>query len=79
MEYMVFAREDFFHPTQHQGDVSAEDAEKAAAVALEQFGDSWADMRLIPTSKIHWALRGDTHKGAPDKAAPKPPEQKVEQ
>lgn len=75
-EYWVFAREDFFHPTQHQGEVSAEDPEKATALALEQFGDGWADMRLIPASRTHWVVRGKAAKGEPDKAAATPPEGK---
>lgn len=63
-EYLVFARRDSSQPTQHQGEVSASDTDDARALALERFGGSWVDMRLIPASKIHWVLRGEPRREA---------------
>ncbi len=56
-KYLVFARSEHDEPLEHRGDVEASSDEEASKVALEDFGEEWLEMLLVPESKIHWAER----------------------
>jgi hypothetical protein len=55
--YFVFARTEYDEPLEHRGAVDAEGAEGAKKRALEQFGEAWLEMSLVPVSQVYWAER----------------------
>lgn len=55
--YFVFARTEYDEPIEHRGEVEAEGAEEAKKVALEQYGEEWLEMSLVPVSRVYWAER----------------------
>lgn len=58
-KYMVFARTEYDEPLEHRGDVEASGDEEAGKAALEEFGEEWIEMSLVPESKIHYAERDE--------------------
>jgi hypothetical protein len=57
--YFVFARTEYDEPLEHRGDVEAGDVEEARTRALQQYGEEWLEMSLVPVSRIYWAERGE--------------------
>jgi hypothetical protein len=55
--YFVFARTEYDEPLEHRGEVQAEGAEAARKLALEEFGEEWLEMSLVPVSRAYWAER----------------------
>ncbi len=56
-KYLVFARTEYDEPLEHRGDVEADNDEEAGKAAIEEHGDSWIEMSLVPESGIYWAER----------------------
>jgi 1,2-phenylacetyl-CoA epoxidase PaaB subunit len=54
---MVFARTEYDEPLEHRGEVEAGSEEEANRAALEQFGEEWLEMWLVPQSKVYYAER----------------------
>jgi 1,2-phenylacetyl-CoA epoxidase PaaB subunit len=54
---MVFARTEYDEPLEHRGEVEAGSEEEASRAALEQFGEEWLEMWLVPQSKVYYAER----------------------
>ena len=55
--YFVFARTEYDEPLEHRGDVEADEVEGARKRALEEFGEDWLEMSLVPVSRVYWAER----------------------
>ncbi|HVD35564.1 MAG TPA: hypothetical protein VNB92_01880 [Rubrobacter sp.] len=55
--YFVFARTEYDEPLQHRGEVEAQGAEEARKAALEQYGEGWLEMSLVPVGQVYWAER----------------------
>jgi len=63
--YFVFARTEYDEPLEHRGHVGAEGDEEARKLALEEYGEEWLEMSLVPLGQIYWAEREeDTEVGA---------------
>jgi len=63
--FFVFGRTEYDEPLEHRGDVEAEGAEEAGKLALEEYGEEWLEMSLVPLGQIYWAEREeDTEVGA---------------
>ncbi|HKH12416.1 MAG TPA: hypothetical protein VKA73_14850 [Rubrobacter sp.] len=56
-KYFVFARTEYDEPLEHRGEVEAGDAEEAKKLALEEHGEGWLEMSLVPVSQVYWAER----------------------
>jgi hypothetical protein len=56
--YFVFARTEYDELLEHKGDVEAEGVEGARKRVLEEFGEDWLEMSLVPVSRVYWAERG---------------------
>jgi hypothetical protein len=56
-KYFVFARTEYDEPLEHRGDVEAESAEEARKLALEEYGQEWLEMSLVPEDQVYWAQR----------------------
>lgn len=56
-KYLVFARTEYDEPLEHRGDVEAGGAEEATKSALEEYGEEWLEMSLVPESQVYWAER----------------------
>ena len=57
--YMVFARTEYDEPLEHRGDVEAAGAEEAKAAAVQQFGEDWLEMSLVPADEVFYAQRSE--------------------
>jgi len=55
--YFVFARTEYDEPLEHRGDVEADGAEVAKKLALEEYGEEWLEMSLVPVGRVYWAER----------------------
>jgi hypothetical protein len=55
--YFVFARTEYDEPLEHRGDVEAQDSEEAKKLALEEYGEEWLEMLLVPLDRVYWAER----------------------
>jgi hypothetical protein len=55
--YFVFARTEYDDPLEHRGEVDAGDAEEAGKFALEEYGEDWLEMSLVPVGEVYWAQR----------------------
>lgn len=55
--YFVFARTEYDEPLEHRGEIEAEDAEEARRLALEEYGEEWLEMTLVPVARVYWAER----------------------
>lgn len=55
--YFVFARTEYDEPLEHRGEVEAASAEEARKVALEEYGEEWLEMSLVPVGQVYWAER----------------------
>jgi 1,2-phenylacetyl-CoA epoxidase PaaB subunit len=55
--YFVFARTEYDDPLEHRGEVDAGDAEEAGKLALEEYGEEWLEMSLVPVGEVYWAQR----------------------
>ena len=55
--FFVFARTEYDEPLEHRGDVEAGGAEEARKRALEEYGEGWLEMSLVPVSQAYWAER----------------------
>jgi hypothetical protein len=55
--YFVFARTEYDEPLEHKGDVGADEVEEAKRQALEEYGEEWLEMSLVPVGQIYWAER----------------------
>jgi 1,2-phenylacetyl-CoA epoxidase PaaB subunit len=55
MRFFVFARRDYERPLHRCAAVQAPDADAAAEVARERFGD-WLEVRLVPESSVRWIV-----------------------
>ena len=55
--YMVFARTEYDEPLEHRGEVEASGTEEASKLALENYGQDWLEMSLVPVNEIYWAER----------------------
>ncbi len=55
--YFVFARTEYDEPLEHRGDVEAEGAEEAKKRAVEEYGEEWLEMSLVPVGQAYWAGR----------------------
>jgi 1,2-phenylacetyl-CoA epoxidase PaaB subunit len=55
MRFFVFARSDYDQPVSRQGVVEAGDADAAASVARERFGDR-LEVRLVPEASVRWIV-----------------------
>ena len=55
--YFVFARTEYDEPLEHRGDVEADEVEVAKNLALEEYGEEWLEMSLVPVSRVYWAER----------------------
>ena len=56
-DYLVFARTEYSEPVEHQGQIQAADDEEAKKVALEQFGERWLELVLVPERDVHWVMK----------------------
>ena len=56
-DYLVFARTEYSEPVEHRGRIEAADDEEAKKVALEQFGEQWLELVLVPERDLHWVMR----------------------
>jgi 1,2-phenylacetyl-CoA epoxidase PaaB subunit len=56
-KYFVFARTQYDEPLEHRGAVEAEEAEEARKVALEEYGEEWLEMWLVPLDQVYWVER----------------------
>ena len=56
-DYLVFARTEYSEPVEHRGSIKAADDEEAMKVALEQFGEQWLELVLVPERDVHWVMR----------------------
>ena len=61
--YFVFARTEYDEPLEHRGEVEAEGAEGARKLALEEYGEEWLEMSLVPVSQVYWAEREEEDAG----------------
>lgn len=59
-EYMVFARNRYEDPLEHQGSLEAAGAAEARELALERFGREWLEMVLVPAGEVEWAIREES-------------------
>jgi hypothetical protein len=57
--YFVFARTEYDEPLEHRGEVEAGDVEEAKKLALEEHGEEWLEMSLVPVSQVYWAERDE--------------------
>ena len=57
--YFVFARTEYDEPLEHRGEVEAGGDEEAKKRALEEYGEDWLEMSLVPVSRVYWAERGE--------------------
>jgi hypothetical protein len=55
MRFFVFARREYDQPVSRQGVVEAQDADAAAGLARERFGD-WLEVRLVPERSVRWIV-----------------------
>ena len=55
MRFFVFARREYERPLHRRATVEAPDADAAAEVARERFGD-WLEVRLVPESSVRWIV-----------------------
>jgi 1,2-phenylacetyl-CoA epoxidase PaaB subunit len=55
MRFFVFARRAYERPLHRCAAVEAPDADAAAGVARERFGD-WLEVRLVPESSVRWIV-----------------------
>ena len=55
--YFVFARTEYDDPLEHRGEVDAGDAEEARKLSLEEYGEEWLEMTLVPVGEVFWAQR----------------------
>lgn len=55
MRFFVFARREYDQPVSRQGSVEGHDADAAADLARERFGD-WLEVRLVPESSVRWIV-----------------------
>jgi len=55
--YFVFARTEYDEPLEHRGEVEAGDAEEARKFALEECGEEWLEMSLVPEGQVYWVQR----------------------
>jgi len=63
-DYMVFARTEYSEPVEHRGNIQAADDEEAKKVAVEQFGEEWLELVLVPERDVHWAIRKEEEASA---------------
>ena len=56
-DYLVFARTEYSEPVEHQGNIQAADDEEAKKLALEQFGEQWLELVLVPERDVHWVMK----------------------
>ena len=62
--YFVFARTEYDEPLEHRGEVEADGVEVAKKLALEEYGEEWLEMSLVPVRRVYWAEREeDTEAG----------------
>ena len=55
MRFFVFARSEYDQPVSRQGVVEADDADAAASLARERFGDR-LEVRLVPEASVRWIV-----------------------
>jgi 1,2-phenylacetyl-CoA epoxidase PaaB subunit len=55
--YLVFARTEYSEPVEHQGNIQAADDEEAKKLAVEQFGEQWLELVLVPERDVRWVMR----------------------
>jgi hypothetical protein len=55
--YFVFARTEYDEPLEHRGEVEADGVEVAKKLALEEYGEEWLEMSLVPVGRVYWAER----------------------
>lgn len=62
--YLVFGRTEYAEPLKEQGVLSVESEQLARHQAVEEFGERWVELVLIPEAEIHWVVRAEGRDGA---------------
>ena len=55
MRFFVFSRSEYDQPVSRQGVLEAQDADAAAELALNHFGDR-LEVRLVPEASVRWIV-----------------------
>jgi hypothetical protein len=58
-KFYVFARTEYDEPLEHRGEVEAAGDKEAKQLALEEYGEEWLEMSLVPVGQVYWAERGE--------------------